>query len=123
MNSNGYNKLIAYQKAKKLALLVYKLTSRFPKEEIYGITSQMRRAAISIVANIVEGYVKGSTKEYIRFLDMSIGSTAELDALGQIAKELKFFEEGRYIELEDLRVEVAKLLYAYRRSLREKLNA
>lgn len=123
MSELGYNKLIVYQKAKEFALLVYKLTKDFPREEIYGITSQMRRAATSIVANIVEGYVKGSTKEYIRFLDIAIGSTAELDAFGQIAKELNFFKGGNYRRFEDLRVEVAKLLFAYRKSLRSKLNS
>jgi len=118
----GYKKLIVYQKSKELALLVYSLTKEFPKEEIYGITSQMRRAATSIVANIVEGYVKGSTKEYIRFLDISIGSTAELDAFGQIVKELNYLDERNYQRFENLRVEVAKLLFAYRKSLRLKLN-
>lgn len=122
MYQAGYNKLLVYQKAKELALLVYKLTREFPKEELYGLISQMRRAATSIVANIVEGYVKGSTKEYIRFLDIAIGSTAELDAFGQIAKELKFLNERSYREFENLRVEIAKLLFAYRKSLRIKLN-
>ncbi|KKR86775.1 MAG: hypothetical protein UU34_C0010G0018 [Candidatus Curtissbacteria bacterium GW2011_GWA1_41_11] len=122
MYEAGYKKLIVYQKSKELALLVYSLTKEFPKEEIYGITSQMRRAATSIVANIVEGYVKGSTKEYIRFLDISIGSTAELDAFGQIVKELNYLDERNYQRFENLRVEVAKLLFAYRKSLRLKLN-
>lgn len=123
MYEAGYNKLIVYQKAKEFALLVYKLTKDFPREELYGITSQMRRASTSIVANIVEGYVKGSTKEFIRFLDIAIGSTAELDAFGQIARELKLLNERNYKEFEDLRVEVAKLLFAYRKSLRLKLNS
>lgn len=122
MYEAGYNKLIAYQKAKEFVLLVYKLTKEFPREEMYGVTSQMRRAATSILANIVEGYVKGSTKEYIRFLDIAIGSTAELDAFGQIAKELNYFNERNYKSFEDLRVEVAKLLFAYRNSLRAKLK-
>ncbi|OGD97070.1 hypothetical protein A3A49_00875 [Candidatus Curtissbacteria bacterium RIFCSPLOWO2_01_FULL_38_11b] len=122
MYEAGYNKLIVFQKSKELALLIYNLTKEFPKEEIYGIVSQMRRAATSIVANIVEGYVKGSTKEYIRFLDIAIGSTAELDAFGQIAKELDYLNERNYKRFEDLRVEVAKLLFAYRKSLRIKLN-
>src|SRR3989338_11486468 len=122
MYEAGYNKLIVFQKSKELTLLIYNLTKEFPKEEIYGIVSQMRRAATSIVANIVEGYVKGSTKEYIRFLDISIGSTAELDAFGQIAKELDYLNERNYKRFEDLRVEVAKLLFAYRKSLRIKLN-
>lgn len=122
MYEAGYNKLIVYQKAKEFALLVYLLTKEFPREELYGITSQMRRAATSIVANIVEGYVKGSTREYCRFLDIAIGSTAELDAFGQIVKELGYFKKGDYEKYEQLRIEVAKLLFAYRKSLRLKLN-
>lgn len=97
------------------------MTIGFPKEEIYGLTSQMRRASVSILANLVEGYVKGSTKEFIRFLDMSIGSAAELDALAQIAKELKYLNERSYQDLENLRVEVAKMLFSYRKSLKAKL--
>ncbi len=118
MENTGYKKLIVYQKAKQLTLLVYKATKDFPRDELYGITSQARRAALSIAANTVEGYVKSSRKEYVRFLDISIGSAAELGVHLDISHELGFLKKDRFDILTDLLVEVKKLLYSYQRSLR-----
>ena len=75
----SYKDLLAYQKAYELALEVYKVTNKFPKEEAYGLVSQTRRAAISIPSNIAEGYRRGSRKEYIQFLNIAYGSAAELE--------------------------------------------
>jgi len=118
MHNSGYKKLIVYQKAKQLVLLVYKATKEFPREELYGITSQARRAALSIPANIVEGYVKSSRKEFVRFLDISIGSASELGLHLDISYELGYLNKRRFDILTDLLIEVKKLLYSYQRSLR-----
>jgi four helix bundle protein len=67
----NYKKLIAWQKAHRLAVLTYKATKEFPKEETFGITLQLRRAALSIPTNIVEGYNRKSKKEFVRFIDIS----------------------------------------------------
>lgn len=75
----GYEKLIVYQKSFGLVLATYKLTKGYPKEELFVLAPQMRRAAISITANIVKGYSKTSRKELIRFLDISKGSINELE--------------------------------------------
>jgi S23 ribosomal protein. len=85
----SYQKLISYQKAKQLVLMIYRLTNSYPKEEFYCLVPQIRRAAISVVANIVEGYIKEKPKEYSRFLTISIGSLTELEVLIDISLELK----------------------------------
>jgi four helix bundle protein len=80
-----YKELIAYQKSYELVLLVYRLTETFPKEEIYGLTSQIRRAAVSIPSNIAEGFMRGA-KEYGQFLKIALGSAAELELRYPYAK-------------------------------------
>lgn len=113
----GYKKLILYKKAKELVLGVYKITRNYPKEELYVLVPQMRRAAISVMANIVEGYVK-STNEFARFIDISIGSAAELEIYLELSLELKYMNEYQYKKAYNLLLEVKKLLYTYKRSLR-----
>lgn len=119
-NNQGYKKLILYQKSKELVLLIYKLTKSFPKTEQYVLVPQIRRSAISVAANIVEGYAKKSTKEYIRFLDISIGSVTELELFLELSFELKYFDTMKFSETNGLLIEVKKLLYSYQKSLRVK---
>ena len=76
--SKGYRDLIAWQKGMELAEMVYKITNGFPKEEIYGLTSQMRRSAVSIPSNIAEGQLRTSQKEFAQFVSIALGSCAEL---------------------------------------------
>ena len=114
----SYYKLIVYQKAKELVLLTYKLTKDFPREERYVLVPQMRRSAISIVANIVEGYIKKSKKEYSRFLDISIGSATELGLYFELSFDLKYLSGQKLKKDNALLTEVKKLLYSYQRSLR-----
>ncbi len=78
MEVNGFRDLKVWQSGKELVLEVYKLTAAFPKEELYGITSQMRRASVSIPANIAEGFNRYYSKDYKRFLYFALGSCAEL---------------------------------------------
>ena len=113
----GYKKLIVYQKSRELVLLTYKLTKLFPKEEMYVLLPQMRRAAISVMANIVEGYVK-STNEFIRFLNISIGSITELEVFFELAYDLKYVSKADNEKSNDLIVETKKLLYSFQKSLK-----
>jgi len=78
---------------------VYKLTEKFPKQETYGLISQMRRAAISIPSNVAEGFRRYHNKEYRQFLYISLGSCAELETQVTIAKELEYIAEAREVEL------------------------
>jgi four helix bundle protein len=73
-----HTKLRAFELADEVALLVYKVTAGFPKEEVYGLTSQMRRAAVSVPSNIVEGCARDSQADYLRFLNIALGSLREL---------------------------------------------
>jgi len=115
----SYHKLTLYQKARELVVLTYKLTSKFPREELYVLVPQMRRAAISTVANLVEGYAKHSKREFARFLDISIGSATELEIYFDISLELKYSDKMDLEKAFSLLLEVKKLLYSFQRSLKE----
>lgn len=109
--TKSFRELIVWQKAKIVALETYTLTSAFPKEEIYGLTSQMRRAAISISSNIAEGYNRFHEKEKKQFLAIAYGSGSELESQIEIAKEL--FPEHDYSKIEDSLSEVMKILNSF----------
>jgi four helix bundle protein len=100
--SDSYRDLIAWQKAKALALEVYICTRRFPKDEIYGLTSQMRRAAISVPSNIAEGKGRHSHKELVQFLYRARGSLLELETQLSIAHELGYIDGATFRRLEEL---------------------
>jgi len=87
----SYKDLRIWQKSIELVKEIYLITKEFPKEEIYGLTSQMRRSAISIPSNIAEGKMRQHTNEYIQFLYIALGSCAELDTQLVIAGELRYF--------------------------------
>lgn len=116
----SYKKLTVYQKAKQLIIMIYKYTNIYPKTETYSLVPQMRRAAISVMANIVEGYSKESAKEYARFLTISIGSLTELEVYLELSFDLGFIKSIEYTKMFDLLIEVKKLLYGTRRSIRVK---
>ncbi|MDP2632981.1 MAG: four helix bundle protein [Candidatus Curtissbacteria bacterium] len=77
--NKGYRNLIAWQSAHKLAHLIYDITEKFPKAELFGLTSQIRRAGISVGANIAEGYMRSSGKEKVRFFNISLSSLTEVE--------------------------------------------
>ena len=94
-----YKNLMIWQKATEFALSIYMITKDFPKEEIYGITSQLRRASTSIAANIAEGSERGSDKEFIRFLRIAAASLAEVETYLYFAWRLDFITDSVYQEL------------------------
>ncbi len=114
----SYHKLIVYQKAKELVLVVYQITKSFPKEESYVLLPQMRRAAISVPANIVEGYVKKSRKDFSRFLGISIGSLAELQIYFELSLDLNYISKNEFDKISVLLIEVQKLLYSFQKGLK-----
>ena len=107
----SYKELTVWQKSIRLVKEIYLLTEAFPKTEIFGITSQMRRAAISIPSNTAEGYGRRSHKEYWQFYAIAYGSSLELETQLTIAKELKFVTEKEFIKTQYLISEVIKMLY------------
>src|SRR6266496_2052635 len=90
--TESYRNLIAWQKAKALALDIYRCTRRFPKDEIYGLTSQMRRAAISLPSNIAEGKGRHTRKDFAHFLYQARGSLLELETQLSIARDLEYLD-------------------------------
>ena len=107
---NSYKELIVWQKSLKLSVKVYELTEKFPKEEIYGLTSQMRRASVSIVSNIAEGRNRGTRKDFTQFLRMALGSSAELEAQLHISKQIRKTNHLDYSEIEKMISEIMKML-------------
>ncbi len=107
---HNYEKLTVWQKSMDLVELVYIMTKSFPKEEIYGITSQMKRCAISVPSNIAEGSRRRSQKDFRNFLLISMGSASELETQLKIAKRLKFGILTEYSAVESLLIEVLKML-------------
>ena len=107
-----YNELIAYKKSFELTKEIYSLTKGFPKEEIYGIVSQLRRAVVSIPANISEGYMRGS-KEYLHFLRIALGSAAETETLLLLSQELNLCAKEKLRPIIALNTEILKLITTY----------
>ena len=102
-----------------MALAIYKETRAFPREEIFGLTSQLRRAAVSIASNIVEGSARSSEAEYRHFLNTAYGSAREVEYQVSLAFRLGFLPEPAYRELSPLTVETSKVLNGLLRSLRQ----
>ena len=115
---NSYNDLIVWQKSMDLVVEVYKLTENFPKSEMYGLISQMRRASVSIPSNIAEGRRRGSRKDFCRFLYNSFGSGSELETQIEVSKRLPFGKELAFSKVDSLLDEVMKMLSKMIQSLK-----
>ncbi len=108
--SQAYKDLIVWKKAMDLVVCIYKITENFPKSELFGITSQIRRSAISIPSNISEGKMRLSDGEFRQFLKIAYASASELETQIEISKRLKFCSEDQYKEIDNLLLEVLKIL-------------
>ncbi len=105
-----WRELKVWEKSHELVLEIYKMTSSFPKTEIYGITSQIRRSASSVPSNIVEGQSRNTTKEYLQFLYNARGSLEETRYFLFLSKDLEYIEESEYDYLEQKYGEISKML-------------
>jgi len=119
MKIESYENLIVWQKSMDLVIAIYTVTGKFPKEEIYGLTSQMRRAAVSIPSNIAEGSRRSSRKDFRNFLLNAFGSGAELETQIRIARRLVYEEDKNYIRAEALLSEVMRMLNKLTHELNE----
>lgn len=113
-----YKELQVWQRSMELAKNIYETTSAFPKQEIYGIVSQMRRAAVSIPSNLAEGYARRGKKENAQFVNIAYGSALELETQLLLSKDLEFIQNSQYDTLSELLISVQKLLYKYREYLK-----
>lgn len=119
---NSFKDLIVWQKSINLALLIYKLTDTFPKSEIYGLTSQMRRASVSIPSNISEGFKRRHLGEYTQFLSIADGSAAELETQLIISERLSFGDSVIMTTAKNLLSEVQRMLGVMISKLRKGLR-
>ena len=111
---SGYKDIQVYERSYKAALAIYRLTERFPGEEIYGVTNQIRRASLSIPLNIAEGYAKReSQNEFKRFLMMAIGSSNEVSVLLEFTKDLGYINKEVYEKAESEYEVIGKMLNRY----------
>lgn len=109
----GFQRVIAWQKAHEFVLLIYKISKHFPDEEWFGLTSQLRRAAISIEANIAEGYKKLGKSDKLRFLNIAQGSLEECRDYHILAKDLNYINDDEYNKIKQAIIMTSKFLNAY----------
>ena len=117
MPVQNYRGLIAWQKAMDLVVRIYQITESFPKTETFGLTNQMRRAAVSIPSNIAEGQGRSTTKDFMHFLHIARGSLQELETQVIIAQRLEFITEAVHSELTTNICEIARILSGLLKSL------
>jgi len=117
-----FRDLIVWQRSMELTVAIYRLTQKFPREEIYGLTSQIRRSAVSIPSNIAEGQGRLSQREFKHFLSIARGSNSELQTQLEIARALGFGESTMIDEAEILSHEVGKMLFALLESIEDTLH-
>lgn len=115
--AEGFRDLIAWQRSVQLTVSIYRLTGVFPREELYGLTSQLRRASVSVASNIAEGWGRQTDGEYKHFLGMARGSNLEIQTQVFIATQLGFGNSGQIIEAESLSNEVARMPISLMRTL------
>lgn len=113
----GHEKLLAWQKADELVFMVYKETQDFPKSELFALTSQLRRAALSVPTNIVEGYARNSKTEFKRYLVIALGSLAEARYLLSVSLRLRYITEPRHSSLTNVAESCGQLLWKLYKSL------
>jgi len=112
MKIQSYKELIVWQKAVALSVHIYAITEKYPKEEIYGLVSQMRRASVSIASNIAEGRYRGTKKDFCQFLRIAFGSGAELETQVEISKRLPKTSGLHYEMADSFLAEVMRMLNA-----------
>jgi len=108
--TQSFRELTVWQKSMELVMQLYGITMRFPKSEVYGLTSQMRRAAVAIPSNIAEGYVRKHRKEYAQFVNIAFASGAELETQLEISKKLRYVTDSDYFAIISLLGEVMRML-------------
>lgn len=114
--------LTAWQKSYALCLLIFKFVKKFPKSEEYGLSSQIKRSALSVPSNIAEGYNRHQTKEYIRFLYIAYSSLAELETQLMLAKDLNYISLDNYESTTSLLIETQKIMSGLIKSLKNRLK-
>ena len=121
-SARNFRELLVWQRGMEIAQSVYAITRRFPKDEVYGLRSQLRRAAASVPANIAEGNARDSTRDYLRHLSIAVGSLAEVETFVELATRLHYCSIEDVAPLIDSIHEERMMLHGLQRSLRSKLE-
>lgn len=116
----NFKELNVWKLSKDLSVEIYKLTKTFPKSELYGLTSQLNRASISIPSNIAEGSGRETSKDYSRFINIALGSSFEIETQLIIALELEFLSNEKYDKLIDELHQIQKMLHSFNKHLKSK---
>lgn len=111
--AKSFTDLLVWQEGHKLVLMVYTETKSFPKDELFGLTSQMRRSAVSITSNIAEGFSRQSYKEKVQFFSVSLGSLTELQNQLLIAKDIGYLEKKKFFQLAEQSVILQKMMNSF----------
>lgn len=122
MKLNSFRDLRVWQLSMELVEIIYRLTQNFPKYEIYGLSSQIQRAAVSVPSNIAEGHTREHTKEFLHHLSIAQASLAELETQLEIAARLNYFETSKLDPILERVVSLGKQLYALRNALLRRLK-
>ena len=117
-----FRELIVWQKAMSFVTEIYKVSKQFPKDETFGLTSQIKRSAVSIPSNISEGYGREGLNDYLRFLNIAMASLFELQTQLEIAYNLKYINKEKFDNLYELTREIERMLSSFIRSIKSKRN-
>lgn len=116
-----FRDLLIWQKSMILVTEIYQLTNSFPKEEIYGLSSQIRRSSISIPSNIAEGYGRDGNKDYLKFLNIAIASLFEMQTQLEISFNLKYITEIQFNKIHEESREIERMLSSFTRKIKERI--
>jgi four helix bundle protein len=116
----GFKKLLVWQEAHLFVLDIYKISRLFPKQELFGLMSQIQRAAVSVPANIAEGSARNSRKEFLQFLFIAQGSLSEVEYYLELVKDIEYISKQQYLVLEEKRYRIGKLLHGLIVSLKSR---
>lgn len=116
--THNYKKLLFWKKSKELSIDIYKITKEFPDDERFGLTSQMRRCAVSVASNIAEGSSRSSVKDFRRFLEISMGSIYELEVQLMISNEVGYISDVKTKELTDQIKSLIEMMSKFKSTLR-----
>ncbi|TPG42136.1 four helix bundle protein [Flavobacterium pectinovorum] len=117
---NTFRDLLIWQKSMNLVTQIYQLTNSFPKEEIYGLSSQIRRCSVSIPSNIAEGYGRDGNNDYLRFLNISISSLFEMQTQLEISFNLKYLNENQFNKINGESREIERMLSSFIRKIKDR---
>ena len=117
MGISGYKNLVLWQESKKLTILVYKLTENFPRGEEFGLKGQMRRASVSIMSQIAEGWLRRSIKDKLHYLEIAEGSLLELESQAEVVREVGYWGKTEYNMFDSQRAKVGYLLFRYKKQV------